>query len=127
MRKIAEIPQETGIIWRHCPTDKKLADFRSRSASINKMQKGEWFEGPELLLHKEEWPINPKRERRVYAKEHKPEKQKLLYSEEKEPDQWEALLDRSKLWRTFCATAWTLRFIHNSHFKRCNTKKRSGH
>jgi len=23
-------------------------------------------------------------------------------------------------------TAWTLRFIHNSLFKRCNTKKRSG-
>ena len=65
MRKIAEIPQETGIVWRHCPTDKKLADFGSHGASINKMQKGEWFEGLELLLNKEEWPINPKKECRV--------------------------------------------------------------
>ena len=49
----------------------------------------------------------------------------MLFSEEKEPDQWDALLDRSALWRTFSVTAWTLRFVHNSLFKRCNTKKRS--
>ena len=63
MRKIAEITQETGIVWRHCPTDKNLSDFRSHGASIDKIQKGQWFEGPELLLNKEEWPIHPKLER----------------------------------------------------------------
>ena len=50
----------------------------------------------------------------------------MLYSEEKEPDQWEALLDRSTLKRNFRVTARTLRFVHNSLFKRRNTKKRSG-
>lgn len=49
----------------------------------------------------------------------------MLFSEEKKPDQWDTLLDRSALWRTFSVTAWTLRFVHNSLFKRCNTKKRS--
>ena len=51
VRKIAEITQEAGIKWRYCPTDKNLADFGSRCASLEKMQKGKWFEGPE-------WPIN---------------------------------------------------------------------
>ena len=30
--KIAGITQETGIEWRYCPTDKNLADLRSRGA-----------------------------------------------------------------------------------------------
>ena len=63
VRKIAEITQETGIVWRHCPTDKNLSDLGSHSASIDKTQKGQWFEGPELLLNKEEWPKHPKLER----------------------------------------------------------------
>ena len=63
VRKIAEITQEMGIVWRHCPTDKNLSDLGSHSASIDKTQKGQWFEGPELLLNKEEWPKHPKLER----------------------------------------------------------------
>lgn len=35
VRKIAEISQETGIVYRHCATDKNLADLRSRGASID--------------------------------------------------------------------------------------------
>ena len=59
------------------------------------------------------------------SEEHKPEKKEVLYSEKKEPDLWDALLDRSTLWGTFRVTAWTLRFVHNSLFKRRNMKKRS--
>ena len=59
MRKIAEITQEMGIVWRHCPTDKNLSDLGSHSASIDKTQKEQWIEGPELLLNKEEWPKHP--------------------------------------------------------------------
>ena len=43
MRKIAEITQGTGIVWRHCPTDKNLADLGSRGASIDKMQTRQWL------------------------------------------------------------------------------------
>ena len=121
MRKIAEITQETGIVWRHCPTDKNLAVLGSCGASIDKMQTGQW------LKNKEEWLVQPKLERtQSESEEHKAETQEVLYSEEKEPDQWEALLDRSTLKRNFRVTERTLRFVHNSLFKRRNTKKRSG-
>ncbi|XP_068742456.1 uncharacterized protein [Montipora capricornis] len=53
VRKIAEITQETGIEWRYCPTDRNLADLGSRGASLEKMQRGQWFEGPEWLLKEE--------------------------------------------------------------------------
>ena len=38
-RKMARITQEAGIKWRHCPTDKNLADMGSRGASLEKMKK----------------------------------------------------------------------------------------
>ena len=60
VRKIAEITQETGNEWRYCPTDRDLTDLGSRGASIEKMQRGQWFEGPEWLLKEEEWPEQPK-------------------------------------------------------------------
>jgi len=64
-----EITQDTGIVWRHCPTDKNLADLGSHCASIDKMQKGKWFEGQEWLVNKEEWPCNQNwRECKVYTK-----------------------------------------------------------
>ena len=53
-RKIVEITQETGIEWRYCLTDRNLADLGSRGASLEKMQKGQWFEGPEWLLKEKE-------------------------------------------------------------------------
>ena len=73
------------------------------------------------MAHKTKVGENPEYKQRAQTG-----KIKVLYSEEKESDQWDTLLDRSTLWRTFCVTAWTLRFVHNSLFKRCNTKKRSG-
>jgi hypothetical protein len=54
VRKIAEITHETGIIWKHCPTDKNLADLGSRGASLDKMEKGNWFSGPDWLLDERE-------------------------------------------------------------------------
>jgi len=102
VRKIAGITQETGIQWRYCATDKNLADLGSRGASLEKMQKGQWFEGPEWLLHEEEWLEQPELEKtKSVSEEHRPEKEETLYSAKKEPDEWDTLLARSKLWRTF--------------------------
>ena len=71
VRKIAGITQETGIQWRYCPTNKNLADLGSRGASLEKMQKGQWFEGPEWLLHEEEWPEQPQLEKtKCVSEEH---------------------------------------------------------
>ena len=127
VRKIAGITQETGIEWKYCPTAKNLADLGSRGASLEKMQLGEWFEGPEWLLNKEEWPEQPKLETtKSISEEHKPVKEEALYSMKKEPDEWDALLDRSTLWRTLRVTAWTLRFMHNTLAKKRKAKKRTG-
>ncbi|XP_068742452.1 uncharacterized protein [Montipora capricornis] len=127
VRKIAEITQETGIEWRYCPTDRNLADLGSRGASLEKMQRGQWFEGPEWLLKEEEWPKQPELEKtKSVSDEHRPEREETLYSAKKEPDEWDALLARSKLWRTFRVTAWALRFKHNSLTKKHKTKKRTG-
>ena len=127
VRKIAEITQETGIDWRYCPTDRNLADLGSRGASIEKMQRGQWFEGPEWLLKEEEWPEQPELEKtKSVSEEHRPEREETLYTAKKERDEWDTLLDRSKLWRTFRVTAWALRFKHNSLTKKHKTKKRTG-
>ena len=60
VRKIAEITHKTGIIWKHCPTDKNLADLGSRGASLDKIEKGNWFSGPDWLFDEGEWPKQPK-------------------------------------------------------------------
>ena len=66
-----------GIVWRHCPTNKNLADLGSCGASINKMQKGQWFEGPEWMINKEKWPIQLKLERmQSVSQEHNTGKRK---------------------------------------------------
>ena len=120
------ITQETGIEWRYCPTDKNLVDLGSRGASLDKMQRGQWFEGSEWLLH-EEWPEQPELEKtKSVSEEHRPAKEGTLYSAKKEPDEWDTLLARSKLWRTFRVTAWALRFKHNSLTKKYKAKKRTG-
>ena len=107
VRKIAEITQETGIEWRYCPTDRNLADLGSRGASIEKMQRGQRFEGPEWLLKEEEWPEQPElKKTKSVSEEHRAEREEMLYSAEKERDEWDTLLGRSKLWRTLRVTAW---------------------
>ena len=30
VRKILEITEENNMVWKHCPTDKNIADLRSR-------------------------------------------------------------------------------------------------
>ena len=120
------ITQETRIEWRYCPTDKNLVDLGSRGASLDKMQRGQWFEGSEWLLH-EEWPEQPELEKtKSVSEEHRPAKEGTLYSAKKEPDEWDTLLARNKLWRTFRVTAWALRFKHNSLTKKYKAKKRTG-
>ena len=39
-----------------CPSEKKVADLGNRGASVEKLEKGNWFEGPSWLLDEENWP-----------------------------------------------------------------------
>ena len=63
VRRMARITQEAGIKWRHCPTDNNLGDLGSRGASLEKMEKGKWYEGLDWLLNEEHWSEQPKLER----------------------------------------------------------------
>ena len=126
-RKIAEITKETGVNWKYCPTDKNLADLGSRGATINKMEKGEWFNGPEWLLNEKNWPQQPKFERtKGVIDEHKPISEKVFKVVEKAPDEWEALLTRSAYWKTLRVTVWDLRFVNNALAKKNGTNKKRG-
>ena len=78
--KIAEITDEVGIHWKYCPSEDNLADLGSHGATIDKLEKGGWFSGPE-------WLIGPERYQRRKA-------------EENVPDEWDLLLSRSPYWRT---------------------------
>ena len=61
-RKIAKITEEVCIVWKYCPSGDNLADLGSRGARIDKMEKGDWFHGPEWLTDREKWPKQPKLE-----------------------------------------------------------------
>ena len=53
VRKITSITAEIGIQWKYCPTKDNNAHIGSRGASIDRMERGGWFTGPEWLLNKE--------------------------------------------------------------------------
>ena len=59
VKKIAEITNEIGLVWKYCPSSSHLADLGSMGATIEKMVKDGWFTGPEWLLHVEQWPKQP--------------------------------------------------------------------
>ena len=104
-----------------------MADLGSRGASLAKMQKGKWFEGPEWLINEEEWPQQPVLERtQSVSEEHKPIREEVLLALKGEPDEWDALLERNKLWKVFRITACVLRFKENSQAKMKTTKKKTG-
>ena len=120
VRKISEITEENNIVWKHCPTEKNIADLGSRGASIERTEKGDWFDGPNWLLNEEDWPSQPVLEGSKKANnEAKPIKEIVAYSTETEvtPDEWDSLLDRKSYWTILRVTAWTLRFISNCRAK----------
>ena len=51
VRKIAQIPRELEIQWKHCPSEMNLADLGSRGASLSKTENSEWYTGPQWLLN----------------------------------------------------------------------------
>ena len=125
--KIASVTSEVGINWNYCPTTKNLADLGSRGAGVTKLEKGEWFDGPDWLLNKESWPEQPKLKcSREVDEEHKPFKENPFYSEKRSPDEWTTLLTKNKFWRTLRITAWVLRFVNNSSASHRKLKKQRG-
>ena len=117
-RKIAEITDEVGIHWKYCSSEDNLADLGSRGATIDKLEKGGWFSGPEWLIDPDRWPKQPKLERtKSVVEKQKPIAEVAFHAEEKVPDEWDSLLSRSPYWRTLRVTAWALRFSNNAKTK----------
>ena len=47
VRKIATVTEKLNMSWQYFPTDKNIAELGSRGALVDKMEKGDWFTGPE--------------------------------------------------------------------------------
>ena len=105
-RKIAEITEEVVIGWKYCPSEENLADLGSRGASIDKMEKDGWFNGPEWLVNPDKWQKQPKLERtKTVLDEQKPMTEVAFNTQETGPDEWDLLLSRSSYWKTIRVTA----------------------
>ena len=128
-QKISEITEENKVKWRYCPSEKNVADLRSRGASLEKLEEGNWFEGPSWLLDEENWPEQPTlKSSKKSSEEAKPMKEIVAFSKENEvlTDEWDSLLERRSYWTTLRVTAWVLRFANNCKAKVKKTKKTSG-
>ena len=53
--RVAKIRSHTSVKWHHVPTDQNPADLGSREGQLTEM----WFNGPQWLRNKENWPKNP--------------------------------------------------------------------
>ena len=47
VQKIATVTKKFNIFWKYCSTDKNISGLGSRGASVDKMEKGDWFTGHE--------------------------------------------------------------------------------
>ena len=125
VKKIAEITQEVKIQWKFCPSGSSLADIGSKGASLNKMEKSGWFEGPDWLLKEEEWPEQPSLKPSVEAlHEEKPIRELVSFVVERQDDELDELLRRRTYWQTVRITTWILRFVYNLRAKKNRVKKR---
>ena len=107
VRKIATVTQKLHISWKYCPTDKNIADLGSRGASVDKMEKGDWFTGPEWLQHEEKWPEQPTLARSTEATEgEKPLKEVVASASEHKPGEWDQLLEGKPYCTVLRNTDW---------------------
>ena len=124
VRKLADISAEVDIKWKYCPTELNLADLGSRGATLAKMEKGGWYDGPDWLLSEEQWPVQPMlKKTQAAVDEQKLVTEVVSQVHESDPDKWDNLLMRKPYWNTLRITAWALRFVHNCRAKLLKTKK----
>ena len=94
---IPQITEENTVQWKHCPSEKNVADLGSRGASIEKLEKGNWFQGPRWLVDEKNWPAQPAlKSSKQSSEEAKPMKEIVAFSKENEViiDEWDSLLER---------------------------------
>ena len=105
-RKIAKITKGLDINLRYCPTKTNIADLGCRGANLDKMTKGEWFEGPNWLLSEIERPEQPELKCcKTVNSEFKQMKEAVFHTNEATLDKWDQLLERKPYWQTLKITA----------------------
>ena len=55
MSKIAKITEERRINWKYCLLEINIADLGRRGASLDKVERGKWYEGSKWLLNESDW------------------------------------------------------------------------
>ena len=106
VKKIAETAGPLNITWKYCPSELNLADVGSRGPTIVRMEKGNWFAGPDLLLDKRRWPEQPRpNSTKETDEESKVTQEAVLRTQERMFVDWNAVLERNTYWRTMGVTA----------------------
>ena len=89
-------------------------------ASADKMEKGDWFTGPEWLQHEEKWPEQPTLARSTEATEgEKPLKELVVSASEHKPGEWDQLLEGKPYCTVLRNTAWKIRQVIASEEDDC--------
>ncbi|XP_028407544.1 uncharacterized protein LOC114530162 [Dendronephthya gigantea] len=109
--QIQKIKSNSGIQWRHVPTDQNPADLGSRGGSV--VNKQLWWNGPAWLSTPESWPADitttPSKESNAEAKM---VKQVLAVSLES-INELDEMLMKYNLWKMLRICAWVARFAFN--------------
>ena len=120
---IAKITEKHQINWKYCPSDINITDLGARGAFLDKMETGNWYEGPKWLLNESDWPDQPVLKTASQVNEEaKKITDVIAYTSERKPDEWGNLLDRKSYWKTLRITSWILRFMNNCKAKAKNEK-----
>ena len=100
-----------------------IADFGTRGASLDKMENGNWYEGPKWLLNESDWPYQPVLKSTSQVNEEaKKVTDVIAYISDRKPHEWDNLLDRKSYWKTLRIASWILPFINNCKAKAKNEK-----
>ena len=100
-----------------------ITDLGTRGASLDKIERGNWYEEPKWLLNKIDWPDQPVLKSTSQVNEEtKKVTDVIAYTSKRKPDEWDNLLDRKSYWKTLRISSWILRFINNCKAKAKNEK-----
>ena len=119
VHKILDISGSINLNWRHVPTEINSADHESLGASIQKLEKIQWWKGADQLIGRSNWPqetekFNEAQGTALAEEELKQSSELVLMALGEKNDEWDILLQKSTLKKTRRVIAWCLRFCKNA-------------
>ena len=114
--RVRKIQVYNEIVWHHVPTGDNPADLGSRGGSVTNHNL--WWNGPEWLANREEWPPEIVIKSSPGSKaETKMTKEVINAAVERVDDQFDDLLKKHNLWKVLRIGAWINRFLLNCKAK----------